>query len=102
MRHLIPVLIIPILLLAGCGGGGGASPADDAPVVLYHPSGRIAATGHVARGTTTRVGEWEDYFDLDGSPLQTRRIFIAGTWDQSRDWREWNADGSIRSDRMDR
>jgi hypothetical protein len=59
------------------------------------------ATGTYAAGTTTRTGVWQEYFDLDGSPQQWRKTYVGGTWDETKDWREWNADGSIRNDWSD-
>jgi hypothetical protein len=105
MRHLrLPAVAILVLLLASCGGGGDAAAplAGATPVTLYHPSGRIAAQGFQAAGTTTRVGIWREYFDLVGSPRQWDRSYAAGTWDRAVAWREFNADGSTRNDWSDR
>lgn len=92
------------IFLAACGGGGGGSSAGGAAinaVTLTYPSGRIMATGTFESGTTTRSGEWKEYFDQDGSPQQWRKTYVTGSWDHAQDWREWNADGSIRNDRAD-
>lgn len=93
------ILIAVLLALAGCGsGGGGGDSNGTSTVTLTYPSGRIMAVGTYAQGTTTRTGEWHEYFDQDGSPQQWRRSYAEGKWDQVKDWREWNADGSIRND----
>lgn len=96
----VTILIAVLLALAGCGGGGGGGGASSGPatVTLTYPSGRIMAVGTYAPGTTTRSGEWQEYFDEAGSPQQWRRSYVDGTWDPVKDWREWNADGSIRND----
>jgi hypothetical protein len=101
----LPIAAILVLLLASCGGGGGdgaAPPAGATPVTLYHPSGRIAAQGFFAPGTTTRVGTWREFFDLAGSPRQWDRSYAGGAWDRAAAWREFNADGSTRNDWTDR
>jgi hypothetical protein len=92
-----------LLALAGCGGGGGGDGGDSSAstVTLTYPSGRVMAVGQYEPGTTIRTGEWREYFDQAGSPQQWRRKYIAGTWDQTRDWREWNPDGSTRNDATD-
>lgn len=95
---LLSVTVMLGLLLAACGGGGGGS---DNSVTLTYPSGRIMAVGEYVPGTTTRTGVWTEYFDQNGSPQQWRKTYVNGTWDQSKDWREWNADGSIRNDASD-
>lgn len=98
----ITVLVAVLLALAGCGGGGGGGGSSSADTVtLTWPSGRIMAQGSYAVGTTTRTGEWREFFDAPGSPQQWRRTYVAGIWDQGKDWREWNADGSIRNDAAD-
>jgi hypothetical protein len=71
------------------------------PVILAYPDGRIMATGSHEPGTAIRTGEWLEYFDAEAPP-QWRRSHTAGRWDQDQDWREWNADGSIRNDAGDR
>ena len=58
------------------------------------------AQGAYEPGTTTRTGEWKEYFDQNGSPQQWKKTYVGGTWDQTKDWREWNADGSISSCRL--
>jgi hypothetical protein len=85
------------LLLASCGSGGGGGSSSNS-VTLTWPSGRIMAQGAYEPGTTTRTGVWTEYFDQAGSPQQWRKTYVGGTWDKSQDWREWNADGSIRND----
>jgi hypothetical protein len=95
------VTVVLGLLLAACGGGGGGGGDSKDSVTLTYPSGRIMAQGDYAPGTTTRTGVWKEYFDQDGSPQQWRRTYVDGTWDHARDWREWNADGSIRNDGAD-
>ncbi len=94
------ILLVVLLVCTSCGGGGGDS-GTSTTVTLTYPSGRVMATGQYEPGTTTRSGEWQEYFDQDGSPQQWRRTYTAGTWDQTRDWREWNADASIRNDASD-
>jgi hypothetical protein len=91
------------LLLSGCGESAPTDPAV-VPVTLYYPSGRIMAQGAYLPGSTTRTGEWREFFDRDGSPPQWRRVYVAGVWDPkaSSDWQEWNPDGSIRMDGTDR
>lgn len=96
---LLSVTAMLGLLLAACGGGGGGG--SDNSVTLTYPSGRIMAVGEYLPGTTTRTGEWKEYFDLNGSPQQWRKTYVNGSWDQTKDWREWNADGSIRDDVSD-
>lgn len=96
------LFFVGCLLLSACGGDDGDATADTTPVTLSYPDGRIMATGQFATGTTTRVGIWQEYFDAPGSPQQWRRSYLAGTWDQAQDWREWNADLSIRHDAGDR
>lgn len=88
------------LLLAACGGGGGGGSTSNT-VTLTYPSGRVMAVGEYEPGTTTRTGEWKEYFDQNGSPQQWRKTYVSGSWDQTKDWREWNADGSIRNDASD-
>ena len=99
-----------VLLLAGCGGGGGGGsdagptvtgPTTTTTVTLYHQSGRMAATGTVLAGTTIKTGVWSEYFDVEGSPRQWQRSYTQDTWDTAKDWREWNADGSVRNDASD-
>lgn len=92
------ITFIVLLVFVGCGGGGGGSDGVATTVTLTYPSGRIMAQGSYLAGTTTRSGEWREYFDVAGSPLQWRRTYVAGAWDTAKDWREWNADGSIRND----
>jgi len=29
-------------------------------------------------------------------------VYVQGVWDRTQQWREWNADGSIRNDWQDR
>jgi hypothetical protein len=93
-----------IIVLASCGGGGGggdtSTPTSNA-VTLTYPSGRIMAVGEYEPGTTTKTGAWKEYFDQEGSPQQWQRSYSAGTWDRSKDWREWNSDASIRNDASD-
>jgi len=90
------------LLLAACGGGGGGGDSTSSnTVTLTYPSGRIMAVGEYEPGTTTRTGVWKEYFDENGSPQQWRKKYVTGSWDQTKDWREWNADGSIRNDVTD-
>ncbi len=106
MRTLaIMVCVVLMLLVAACGGGGDAgapAPSGVTPVTLYYPSGRIAAQGFYAEGTTTRVGAWNEFFDQGGSPKQWDRSYTSGSWDQAVAWREFNADGSTRNDWTDR
>jgi hypothetical protein len=101
---LLVVTIVIALLLASCGGGGGGGGggSSSTTVTLTWPSGRIMAQGAYEPGTTTRTGVWTEYFDENGSPQQWKKTFVAGTWDQTKDWREWNTDGSIRNDWTDR
>lgn len=102
--RLLTVLAIAIALalpLASCGGGGGGGSSSNT-VTLTYPSGRIMAQGAYEPGTTTRTGVWTEYFDESGSPQQWKKTYVAGTWDQTKDWREWNPDGSIRNDWTDR
>lgn len=94
---LLGATVLVGLLLASCGGGGGGGSSSNT-VTLTYPSGRIMATGAYEPGTTTRTGVWTEYFDQNGSPQQWKKTYVAGTWDQTKDWREWNADGSIRND----
>lgn len=93
------------LLLCSCGGGGGggsaATPTTEIQTI-HHASGRIAETGPVKAGTTIRVGEWQAFFDQDGSPKRFVGTYTEGTLDPAQPWREWNADGSIRADVSDR
>ncbi len=100
------IFALLVLLLSACGGGGGdggaAVPSGATPVTLYYPSGRIAAQGFYAAGTTTRVGAWNEFFDQGSSPKQWNRSYANGTWDQAVAWREFNADGSTRNDWTDR
>jgi hypothetical protein len=107
MRHhparsltLLIATVAIAALIAGCGGDGGGGP--DTSVTLSYPSGRIMAVGAYEPGTTTRTGVWKEYFDQAGSPQQWRKTYIGGIWDKTRDWREWNADGSVRNDITDR
>ena len=97
---LLAVTIVTALSLASCGGGGGGG-GSSSTVTLTYPSGRIMAKGAYEPGTTTRTGVWTEYFDQNGSPQQWRKTYVGGTWDQAKDWREWNADGSIRNDVSD-
>jgi hypothetical protein len=101
-RSTAALCLAILLLAAGCSGGGGDGSSSGGAVTLTYPSGRIMATGHYEPGTTIRTGEWREYFDQDGSPQQWRRSYTAGAWDRSRDWREWNADASVRNDASDR
>ena len=89
------------LMLASCGGGGGGGGSSSNTVTLTYPSGRVMAVGAYEPGTTTRTGEWKEYFDEDGSPQQWRKTYVGGSWDQTKDWREWNTDGSVRNDVSD-
>lgn len=97
-------LVVSLCCLTACGGGGGddAAGTSTTPVTLSYPNGRVMAVGQYVSGTTTRVGNWQEYFDAPTSPQQWRRAYVDGTWDQSQDWREWNADASIRNDAGDR
>lgn len=101
---LLVLTITGAVLLSGCGGGGGggADSSSSATVTLTYPSGRVMAVGQYEPGTTTRTGQWKEYFDQPGSPQQWKRSYTSGTWDKAKDWREWNADGSIRNDASDR
>ena len=101
---LLLLTVLAAVLMAGCGGGGGggSDSGSSGTVTLTYPSGRIMAVGQYEPGTTTRTGEWKEYFDQDGSPQQWRKTYVSGLWDQAKDWREWNADGSIRNDVSDR
>jgi hypothetical protein len=102
MRLTASALLVT-LALAGCGGGsGGGGSQASGTVTLTYPSGRIMAVGQYQPGTTTRTGEWMEYFDQAGSPPQWRRSFTDNTWDRAQDWREWNPDGSVRNDAGDR
>lgn len=101
MRLTVSVLLVS-LALVGCGGSGGGGSQGSGTVTLTYPSGRVMAVGKYVPGTTTRTGEWLEYFDQPGSPPQWRRSFTDNTWDQVKDWREWNADGSVRNDAGDR
>ena len=94
-------ILLSIICACGGGGDGGSAPSAGTPVTLYYPSGRIAAQGFYADGTTTRTGAWTEYFDQAGSPKQWNRSYAAGVWDQAAAWREFNADGSTRDDRGD-
>jgi hypothetical protein len=96
---LLTATVVLGLFLASCGGGGGSGSNNS--VTLTYPSGRIMAVGEYEPGTVTRTGEWKEYFDQNGSPQQWVRTYVSGTWDQTKDWREWNADGSIRNDLSD-
>jgi hypothetical protein len=102
-RPLTMSVLLLSLVLGGCGGGSddGGSQANGT-VTLTYPSGRVMAVGQYLPGTTTRTGEWMEYFDQAGSPPQWRRSFTDNAWDQAKDWREWNADGSVRNDAGDR
>lgn len=110
MRTPTPIIIAVItLMISACGGGGGGDagaavtpPSGATPVTLYHPSGRIAAQGWYAAGTTTRVGAWNEFFDQNNSPKQWDRSYANGSWNQAVAWREFNADGSTRNDWTDR
>lgn len=96
------VLLVP-LVLGGCGGGSdGGSNQSSGTVTLTYPSGRVMAVGQYQAGTTVRTGEWVEYFDQAGSPPQWRRSYSDNAWDRNKDWREWNADGSVRNDAGDR
>lgn len=100
---LLSATVVLGLLLAACGGGGGGGGSgSDTTVTLTYPSGRIMAVGEYAPGTTMRTGVWTEYFDQNDSPQQWRKTYVNGSWDQTKDWREWNADGSIRNDVSDR
>lgn len=99
---LLGATIVAGLLLASCGGGGDGGGSSSSTVTLTYPSGRIMAQGTYEPGTTTRTGVWTEYFDQNGSPQQWKKTYVGGTWDQAKDWREWNADGSIRNDFTDR
>jgi hypothetical protein len=91
-----------LVLLVSCNNNNDDnSTSTTEPVTLTHPSGRVMAVGHYEPGTTTKTGEWKEYFDQTGSPQQWRRHYSAGVWDKSKDWREWNADQSIRNDASD-
>ena len=46
-----------------------------------YPSGRIAAHGFYAEGTTTRVCAWNEFFDQGASPKQWDRSYTSGSWD---------------------
>jgi hypothetical protein len=101
---LLSATVMLSLVLAACGSGGGGGSGGGSTsntVTLYYPSGRVMAVGDYAPGTTTRTGEWKEYFDENGSPLQWRKNYANGSWDQAKDWREWNTDGSIRNDASD-
>lgn len=108
MRNILAIVSVVLLtfLLSACGEGGGdvaaAASSGATPVTLYHPNGRIAAQGFYAAGTTTRVGVWSEYFDQGGSPKQWDRGYANGTWNQATAWREFNSDGSTRTDWTDR
>lgn len=99
---LLTATVVFALLLTACGGGGGGDSGSSSTVTLTYPSGRIMAVGEYESGTTTRTGEWKEYFDQNGSPQQWRKTFVSGSWDKAKAWREWNADGSIRNDVSDR
>lgn len=99
---LAATAVFSLLLVACGGGGGGGGGSSSTTVTLTYPSGRIMAVGTYEPGTTTRTGLWKEYFDQDGSPQQWRKTYAGGTWDQTKDWREWNADASIRNDWTDR
>ncbi len=98
---LTATVVFAVLLTACGGGGGGGDSGSSGTVTLTYPSGRIMAVGQYEPGTTTRIGEWKEYFDQDGSPQQWRKTYVSGSWDQTKDWREWNNDGSIRNDVSD-
>lgn len=98
---LLAATVAFAFVLTACGGGGGGDSGSNNSVTLTYPSGRIMAVGEYASGTTTRTGEWKEYFDQNGSPQQWRKTYLNGSWDQAKDWREWNADGSIRNDATD-
>ena len=98
-------ILLIIGCLSACGGGDdgeATAEASTTPVTLSYPNGRLMAVGQFTTGTTTRVGIWQEYFDAPASPQQWRRTYVADTWDQSQDWREWNDDLSIRNDAGDR
>jgi hypothetical protein len=94
------------LVLSACGSGGSEPAANATPTTktqtVYYASGRIAETGAVKIGTTMKVGEWQSFFDLAGSPRQFTGVYADGKLDSTRPWREWNADSSIRADSTDR
>jgi hypothetical protein len=99
---LLSATVMLSLVLAACGSGGdGGGGSTNNTVTLTYPSGRVMAVGEYLPGTTTRTGEWKEYYDLNGSPQEWRRNYVNGSWDQIKDWREWNADGSIRNDASD-
>jgi len=97
---LLVATVAVALLLSACGGGGGSGGSSNS-VTLTYPSGRIMAVGDYEPGTTTRTGVWKEYFDQSGSPLQWRKTYVSGSWDQAKEWREWNTDSSIRNDWTD-
>ncbi len=110
MRILTPLVLVPLLLATACGGGGGGggSSAGTVPaapatteVTTYYTSGRLATSGRVITGTSTRHGGWIERFDVDGNPLRWQGSYANGAVDAGKPWTEWNADGSVRIDGSD-
>ncbi|MDA3963044.1 MAG: hypothetical protein PF961_19845 [Planctomycetota bacterium] len=101
MRYLAVSTVI--MVLAACGGGDpGAqdSPfgqplnaAADSTERRYHADGSLAAAGPVDDGKPN--GLWQ-FWDLNGQ-LRWQAYLIAGAFDPSQAWTEFNADGSIRA-----
>jgi hypothetical protein len=97
-----------LAILVGCNEAAGIpvnlSAADNRMTtesIERHPSGRISASGAVLPGTTTRVGRWTMWYDDESGPKRWEGEYTNGVMDQSKPWREWNADGSVRADAED-
>ena len=115
----LPILGLLLVLVASCGGGGGGggSSPDPAPgsgrmqVTSYWDAPAntaIKETGEVALNTSgaptdRKEGRWEFTFaPASGGGRQATLVYVQGVWDRTQQWREWNADGSIRNDWQDR
>lgn len=69
----------------------------DGAATLRDQQGRTIATGHFTSGV--RTGLWRIY-DSEGH-LRWEGYYMDGSIDQTQPWKEWNADGSIRTTSAD-
>lgn len=109
LRIIATTLCTGLAILVGCNGETGLSvtlgtATSDyvSPLIERHPSGRMSASGQVLPGTTTRVGRWTMWYDDEHGTKRWEGDYVNGVIDQTKPWREWNIDGSIRADAQDR
>ncbi len=97
-----------VILLAACGGGSSASSTNAATgstalrlVEERHANGQLAAQGTVldVGGRAVRQGRWRTWFE--NGRLRWEGDYRRDVIDNTRPWREWNADGSVRDDSGD-